>query len=228
MVDPIIMDFPSDLTVEPDYTGQSISWIATDSNPYNYTIEFQGSEIVAGPTPWTSDVANTFNIPDGFIVGIYIYTVNFTDDYGNFVLHNFTFTVVDDMTNPVLTNIPNNQIVKSDYTGQNISWTATDLNPNTYTIELNGSGIVAGPNAWISGVAITYNIPDDLAAGVYVYTVTFTDAYGNSISNSVTFTVEDDGGGIPGASFEIILLVSIGTVASIVIMKRKKYRSNLE
>ena len=31
------------------------------------------------------------------------------------------------------------------YTGQSLSWTATDANPDTYTIELQGSGIVAGP-----------------------------------------------------------------------------------
>ena len=33
----------------------------------------------------------------------------------------------------------------------------------------------------------------------------------------------NDGGGIPGASYEIILILSIGTVAAIIIVKKKKH-----
>ncbi|KKM01572.1 hypothetical protein LCGC14_1793100, partial [marine sediment metagenome] len=190
MANPTIINAPSNLTVEFGYTGLNLSWNATDPNPNTYTIELQGSGIVAGPTAWTSGVTITYNIPDGFAVGVYVYTINFTDDYGNSIIDSITFTV-EDTTNPVITVSPNNFTVEYGYTGQSLSWNATDPNPNTYTIELQGSGIVAGPTAWTSGVTITYNIPDGFAVGVYVYTVNFTDDYGNSIVGNVTFTIDD-------------------------------------
>ncbi len=72
-----------------------------------------------------------------------------------------------------------------------------------------------------------YNILNGYPAGVYVYTATFTDDYGNSLIDSVTFTVVEatngDGeGGIPGASLNIILIIFMGIVAPIIMVKRKK------
>jgi len=187
---PNIISAPSDLTVEFGYTGQNLSWTTTDANPNAYTIELQGSGIVAGPTAWTSGITIIYNIPDGFALGVYIYIINFTDDYGNSIINSTTFTV-DDTINPTIISIPSDLIVEFGYTGQSLSWTATDANPDTFTIELQGSGIVAGPTAWTSGVAIIYNIPNGFAIGVYVYTVNFTDAGRNFITDSVTMTVED-------------------------------------
>jgi hypothetical protein len=189
-VDPTVTNAPSDITVESDYTEQTISWTATDLNPSTYTIELQGTGVVAGPTSWTSGVAITYNIPDGFAIGSYVYTVNFTDDGGSSVTESVTFTV-GDTVDPILTSTPSNISVEIDYTGQSISWTATDLNPDTYTIELQGTGIVVGSTSWTSGVVITYNIPDGFAIGDYIYIITFTDTSGNSIFESVTFTVGD-------------------------------------
>ena len=223
---PTIISAPSNLAVELGYTGRSISWTATDPNPDTYAIELQGVEIVA--TTWISGVVITYNIPNGFTTGVYVYTVNFTDDYGNSINDSVTFTV-GDTTNPTIISAPSDLTVELGYTEQSLSWTATDLNPNTYTIELQGSGIVAGPTAWSSGLTMTYDIPDGFAVGVYVYTVNFTDDYGNSINDSVIFTIEDAGTGdgevaIPGASFEITLIISISTIASIIIMKKKKHQ----
>jgi len=187
---PVITDAPTDLTVEYGYTGQSLSWTATDANPSMYTIELQGTGIVIGPTAWTSGIAITYNIPDGFTVGDYVYTVNFTDTETNYNIDNVTY-IVEDTTNPVLSVSPNNFIVEFGYSGQSFSWTVTDLNPNSYTIELQGSGIIAGPISWTSGIAITYNIPDGLGVSSHIYMVNFTDDYGNFITDNVTFTVRD-------------------------------------
>ena len=187
---PNITSAPSDLTVEFEYTGQSLSWTATDANPDTYTIELQGSGIVAGPTAWTSGGTITYNIPNGFAIGVYFYTVNFTDDYDHFTTDSVDFTV-EDTTNPNITSAPSDLAVEFEYTGQSLSWTATDAHPNTYTIELQGSGIVASPTAWTSGVTIIYNIPDGFAINVYIYIINFTDDSGNSIINSTTITVDD-------------------------------------
>jgi len=187
---PTIISASSNLTVEFGYTGQSLSWTATDLNPNTYTIELQGTGIVAGPSTWTSGVTITYNIADGFAVGVYVYTVNFTDDYNNFIIDSVTFTV-DDTTNPTIISAPSDLSVESGYTGESISWTATDPYPNNYTIELQGTGIVAGPSTWTSGLTIIYNIADGFTTGVYVFTINFTDDSGNSITDSVTFTVAD-------------------------------------
>ncbi|GAJ03531.1 unnamed protein product, partial [marine sediment metagenome] len=118
----------------------------------------QGTGIVAGPTAWTSGDPINYNIPDGFSVGSYIYTVNFTDLGGLYTTENVVFTV-EDTTNPVIALSPNNFTIEYGYMGQNISWIATDANPDIYTVELVGTGIVAGPTTWTSGNLITYNIP---------------------------------------------------------------------
>jgi len=215
MEDPIISDAPSDFTMEYGYTGQSISWTATDANPDTYKIELQGTGIVAVSTAWTSGNAINYSIPDGFGVGSYIYTVNFTEDYGNFITDSVTFTV-EDTTNPVITVSPNNFTVEYGYTVQSISWTATDANPDTYTIKLIGTGIVVTSTPWADNTPVVYNIPDGFAPGaltpgVYTYNITFTDESGNSISNTVTVTINlIPGGAIPfGNSFLIFIGFSV-------------------
>ena len=211
---------------------------ASDLNPFNYTIELQGTGIVEGPTSWTSDVPITYNIPDGLAVGDYTYIVNFTDDGDNFITDSMIFTVGDD---PTITNAPSDFTVGTGYSGQSISCTASDLHPDTYTIELQGTGVVAGPTSWTSGVPITYSIPDGLGLGTHVYTVNFTDFSGNSITDSFTFTVEDttastddptddptddsngdDSNGV-GA---IISLITLAIAVSIVKAKRREHWKN--
>ena len=227
---PVITVSPNNFTVEEGYIGQSISWTATDANPDTYTIELQGTGIVAGPTAWTSGNAINYNIPDGFSVGSYIYTVNFTDLGGNFIVDSVDFTVVEDTTNPVITVSSNNFTVEEDYTGQSLSWTATDTNPDTYTIELQGTGIVAGPTTWTPGVSITYNIPDGFSPGVYTYNITFSDESGNSISNIVTVTInsiddEPPGGEIPFGNF-FLIFIGFSVICLIFTKKRQIVRES--
>ena len=188
---PVITVSPNNFTVEQGYTGQSISWTATDANPGTYTIQLIGTGIVVSSTPWFNNTPVVYNILDEYGVGSYVYTVNFTDDYGNFISDSVNFTVVEDTTNPVITVSPDDFIVEHGYTGQSISWTATDDNPDSYTVALQGTGIVAGPISWTSGVIITYYIPVDFGLGIYTYSVNFTDEYGNSITDIIVFTVVD-------------------------------------
>ncbi|MBA7584344.1 hypothetical protein ES708_26297 [subsurface metagenome] len=228
-INPVITVNPNNFTVEAGYTEESLSWTATDANPDTYTIELIGTGIVTGPTVWTSGVAITYDIPDGFAVGVYVYTVNFTDDYGNSIIDSVTFTV-GDTTNPTITSAPSDLTVEFGYMGQSLSWTATDSNPNTYTIELQGSGIVAGPTAWTSGVAITDNIPDGFDPGVYTYNITFTDESGNSISNIVTVTInsiddEPPGGAIPFGNF-FLIFIGLSVVCLIFTKKRQFVRES--
>jgi len=188
--DPVITDTPIDILVGPAYTGLNFSWIATDANPDMYTIELQGAGIMDFDT-WSSGVAATYDIPDGMKTGEHYFTINFTDEFDNYATDTVKLTVQD--TNPQITDSPDDMIVFSDYTGVEISWTATDEeDPHTYIIELAGSGIIAGPTLWLSGVPISYEVPDGLTVGDYFYTINFTDANGNYITDEVKLTVEED------------------------------------
>ncbi|UCG89575.1 MAG: hypothetical protein JSU57_03630, partial [Candidatus Heimdallarchaeota archaeon] len=69
-----------------------------------------------------------------------------------------------------------------------ISWTATDLDPATYTVYLDGAFNTSG--SWTSGNAFLVDI-DGLAVGLYNFTVVCVDASGNSNSDTVWVTVEE-------------------------------------
>jgi len=218
---PVVTISPSDLTLESGYTGETISWTATDDNPNTYTVVLQGSGIVDGPTTWSSGVAVIYNIPNGLAMGEYFYTINFTDDYGRYIADTVKVTV-QDTTNPVITSLPSDLTIESGYTGETISWTATDTNPNTYTVDLLFSGIVEGPTTWSSGVAIIYNIPDGLAVGEYSYRVNITDESGNYVTDTITITVRAPSSTpeVPFGNLYLIFLV-VGVIIVIIVHKRR-------
>ena len=130
------------------------------------------------------------------------------------------------MEDPLITNALSDFIVDYSYTGVNISWTATDANPNIYTIALQGTGIVAGPIAWSSGVPIIYNVPNGLIVGEYFYTVNFTDVDDNYLTNTIKMTVREvtTGGAISFGNYYLIFLV-IGIIALTIVQKRRKQSS---
>ena len=98
------------------------------------------------------------------------------------------------------------------YSNLNISWTATDNFPGTFTIEVEGTSIAIGPLPWTSGEPINYEIPEDLGPGVYEFNIIITDDYGNSASSTITVTITGtpSGGGISfGYTFLTITIASI-------------------
>ncbi|MFX1574477.1 MAG: hypothetical protein ACFFB0_17185 [Promethearchaeota archaeon] len=230
--DPLITDAPSNFTVEYGYTGVSISWTATDLYPCNYTIELQDFGLVAGPSTWFSGTAVSYNIPDGLELGEYFYTVNFTDVYGHFITDTVKMTVIEDTSDPIITNAPSDFIIDLNYKKVNISWTATDTNPNTYTIELQGSGLVAGPGAWSNGTAIIYNVPDGLAVGDYIYTINFTDDFDNFVTDSITLTVEEvttNGNGNGGETkgiygYNLLIALSCIAIINLILIRKLKQK----
>ncbi|MGM0470124.1 MAG: hypothetical protein ACQERB_15095 [Promethearchaeati archaeon] len=188
---PVIIDSPDDKIVGLGYSGVNFQWTATDENPYNYTIELQGSGNVVDSTGWSSGIPIVYNVPEGLGLGEYYYTINFTDDYGHFIPDTAKLSV-QDIKDPVITDAPTDIAVELGYPGTvNLQWNATDDNPNTYTIELQGSGSVAGPTAWSSGVAVNYDIPNGLPLGEYYYIINYTDDYQNFVIDTVKFTVGD-------------------------------------
>ncbi len=150
----------------------------------------------------------------------------FTDDYFNFATHTVIMKV-GDTEDPIIIDAPSDFTVDYGYTGVSISWIATDANPNFYTIDLQASGMIAGPTAWSNGTAITYNVPNGLSVAEYIYTINITDAYGNFIIHTVTMTVREvitDGGAFPIEMIILTSIVGVGTVigVAIVLLLRRK------
>ncbi len=141
---------------------------------------------------------------------------------------------LEDADDPVITVAPSDATVPFNYTGESLSWTATEMDAETYTIWVNMTEI-ASDIAWTSGMAVVYNIPDGLAAGIHTYRIQFEDYQGNSASDTVLFTVEEEEEEppvlpplepppyIPG--FEPLIIIGTGAIATLglifMIKKRK-------
>jgi hypothetical protein len=141
---------------------------------------------------------------------------------------------LEDSDDPVVTVAPSDATVPFNYTGESLSWTATDADPGTYTVWVNLTTQVVSDTAWTNGTAVVYNIPDGLAPGIHSYRIHFEDYQGNSASDTVLFTVEEEvtppppspptpTPDIPG--FEPIITIGTGTIAALgliyMIKKRK-------
>ncbi len=223
MFGPVITDTPSDLVVDFGYTAESVSWTATDRDPDDYTVELIGTGLVTGPTAWSNGTEVTFNIPDGLLPGDKVFKITFTDIYANSITDSVTMKVRDTM-DPVITSTPPDFTIVFGYTEGIISWTVTDHTPDTYTLSLEGSGVVVSPISWSNGTPITYNIPLDLAIGEYNYTANFTDNYNHSVSDTVTMTIIAQGvPAIPYGNFYMIFLF-VGLI-SVIIFQIRKFRT---
>ncbi|MHA2269212.1 MAG: hypothetical protein ACXAB8_15550 [Promethearchaeota archaeon] len=160
-------------------------------------------------------------------------TINITTTYdanGKMTLHKFEYgtTLLYDVTwvesdAPVITDSPSDFSVDHDYTGETLSWTATDANPNQFGVTRNGTGVLI-PAAWTSGVAVQYAIPDDLPSGDHLFEVGFTDDRGKVTYDQVIMTVGPHPvPPIPG--YEPLLVIgflSAATIGIVFLMKKKK------
>ena len=110
------------------------------------------------------------------------------------------------------------------YTNRYVSWTVTDLLPDTYKIELLGTGIAVDHTAWTSGDPVTFYFPDGLASGTYSYVITFYDETGNSATHTVLFIVREPvpGPTIPGFSIPMLIGISVCTVVMALLIVKKK------
>lgn len=117
---------------------------------------------------------------------------------------------------PIISVAPNDLTVEAEYSEIKLSWTVTDENPNTYTLELIGTGTIITSTAWVDNVPVVYDIPDGFALGAYTYNITFMDDNGNFISDAVTVTIT---GAISIGNF---FLIVIGFSVIWLILSKKK------
>lgn len=229
VVSPVIIDSPGNFTIFEGYTGESMSWTATDMYAGNYTIT-QGVTPVVTTTPWLNGTPVVYNIPDGLLQGTYTFTIDFQDTSLQSTTESIVLTVlIPDSTDPVLTSTPSDITIDIGDITQSFLWTATDANPATYTITRNGTAIVTGA-PWVSGTPVNHTIEwfMHFTPGPTTYEITFYDFTGNSVSDSAVFTVNpipptSSSSGIPGFEPLIVIgIVAIGSIGLIMLKKKKK------
>ena len=95
------------------------------------------------------------------------------------------YTAVSDSTPPVLTS-PSDDNYNEGSTGNTISWTVTELNPDTYEVFCNSSPWDSG--SYSNGVPIVIDI-DGKGAGIWNFTIYVNDTSGNSAVDMVIIEV---------------------------------------
>ncbi|MBD3408253.1 MAG: hypothetical protein GF411_19175 [Candidatus Lokiarchaeota archaeon] len=238
-----------------NYCTVSISIIVVDttapdwgSTPTNQTVELGYSFLydlnatdLSGIDSW--DVDNIlFRIDqDGVLqnrsvltLGIHDVTISVSDSEGNVQSVSITVTVVD-TTPPVISN-PDDFTISVENAESNITWFVSDLSSGIY--EITKEGIVIESGNWYSNNNSIVYLIEEPEVGVWVYEITITDQGGNSVSDSVSVTVEDvttpptstsDTTEItvilPGSTLVIIIVVistGSGLIVMIIIISRRR------
>ncbi|MHA2250325.1 MAG: right-handed parallel beta-helix repeat-containing protein [Candidatus Kariarchaeaceae archaeon] len=175
----------SSLNVEFGVSGYSIDIQATDANPNRFLIYLDDSEVLN--ETWNSGEIKTYSLPI-LAIGNHNVTFVLTDNNGNLISFEVSITVSDTLF-PNLSSSPSDLSYIFGTTGNEISWTFEDPSAYYYFIERNGTMVVSNTN-WISGIPITYSI-DELAIGVYNYTIVVYDSEVGYTTDTVIVTVTD-------------------------------------
>ena len=179
---PPTINNPNDVSYEQGTTGNSITWIPTDSNPYWYNITLNGI-LTSHDDPWIGG-SIVMDI-DGLPLGTHTVVCSVYDLEGLMISDTVEVEVVT--TAPPTIDDVADFSYEEDSTGNSITWHPSDTNPDYYSITRDGSVIEDGP--WIGG-DISINI-DGLAYGSYTYVCFVNDTEGQSNSDTVVVTVTD-------------------------------------
>ena len=186
---------PTDVSYELGTTGNTITWLPSDSNPNWYNITLNGI-LTSHDDPWNG--GNIVMNIDGLPLGTYTVICNVYDYHGLMNSDSVDIEVVSTAP-PTIDDIIDFDY-EEDSTGNSITWHPTDTNPDYYSITRDGFVIDDGP--W-SGGDININI-DGLAYGSYTYVCFVNDTEGQSASDSVEVTVTDNAAPILNSPSDVI------------------------
>jgi phosphatidylserine/phosphatidylglycerophosphate/cardiolipin synthase-like enzyme len=122
------------------------------------------------------------------------------------VIHVLNEIITQDNNPPTISSPADIEYI-SGSTGNFITWTASDLEPDHYTITRNGTEVAN--EAW-DGSSITFNV-DGLDLGTHIFEITVYDESANSASDTVLVTVNPT---VP----QILIFIVIGAIAAIAIL----------
>lgn len=178
-----VIEESSDIYYELGSTGNQLVWNVTDHEPDTYEI-YKNFELYKSGS-WQSDIPIIIDI-DGLDVGIYVYQIIVFDQSRN---HDFDTIIVNviDTFSPTITSSPSDLTFDFGTTGNNVSWIATDLDPDTYTILMNGTLYIE--DNWFNDTEIIINL-DSLIVGFHNCTIAIRDGSANVIKDTIIISVE--------------------------------------
>jgi len=163
---------------------------------------------------------------DGLSAGKYIYRIVVNDGYGK-TATNLTTIIVNNVA-PVISVSVADILYEFGSLDNNISWSFSDIsvsNPS-YNLYRNGLPILIDESCNI-GEQIVVSI-DGLEAGVYIYVIELNDGYGNTITESVTVTVNAQEEKTDYSSYIIAFTIGLSIIAAAIIIRRKPKISTKE
>ena len=185
-----------------------------------YGSDFEYSVPFICPAPYTMRVndsavfwVSTPNIGSSSTldVGDYPLEVNVTNIYGYLTEAVFT-VIVRDTIAPTITHPVDLAYRVDDETDYQLEWTLSDLSTLTFVLLRNGSEITSY-DIPTSPIFFTTNIDDDLAPGVYNFTIVAEDIWGNVATDMVLVAIQ------PIPLMEVLLpWLIVGAVAVVVIL----------
>ena len=170
-----VLDHPDDIEYEYGAGSYQITWHGDDVSPNHYWVYRNGTVVIEGA--WAGE-AITVDVSGGD-VGSYNYTIRLLDDLGNSATDTVIVTVVD--TTPPTIDSPDDVTYTEGETGNEITWTISDLRPDELVVFVDGAEVHR--ENWTSGT-YTYSV-DGLDAGDHNITVVVYDASGNWVSDTV-------------------------------------------
>ena len=205
---PFFFKPPDDLLYEIGTEDHNIKWTVINTSPLllPFNILREGTSVKTGRL---FNYVNDITIDVGsFDEGTYGFIIEVEDEYSDI----FTDVVWVTITNtaPEFTVKPNDISYEVGETGNNFSWTFSDvsiINP-TYTITRNSLPLIID-DPCISGEAINIST-DDLGAGSYCFEIEIDDGYGGTVQDSAWVTVTSGSdGNMPPSNITNLLFVEI-------------------
>jgi len=214
-------------------------WLQIPTNQIvEYTDEFRYNLNATDPSgivQWWLNTTAQFLIDSSGVItntsslwfpGTYWLEVRAFDPYDNYASAIFSITVTDSVL-PEISHPDDVEYIEGQADlGYTVEWTATDDHPDEFVVYRNG--VVLSSGFWSSGSSIQMDV-GNWAQGVYNVTIVVTDLGGNSVSDEIIVTVNPypepvqtpptpTDTTIPGFDFGMILGISAGAVALVIIL----------
>nr|MDO8114033.1 NosD domain-containing protein [Candidatus Sigynarchaeota archaeon] len=209
---------PADLSIEVGSTGNVVAWRFSDpsvTSP-NYSVSRDGITIIVDMICTPGILINIST--DGLGVGTHVFSIEVNDGYGGSCPDIVSVTVTN--MAPSFTATPTDLSIEAGSTGSVVTWTFVDPSAASPTYSVLRDGVVFIVDAsCTSGVSITVPV-DGLAAGWHVFSITVSDGFGGTCSDTVQVHVmssEDPVLALSNAIITGLVLVAVIIAAAIIV-----------
>jgi parallel beta-helix repeat protein len=180
----LAINSPENITYIEGMINNWITWTLISNSSGNYTIFLDDVPIKSDN--WTNSTLIN-HLADNLSPGTYNYSI-FVNSTTNLTVNDTVFVfVLFDTTPPVISN-ESDLFISETSTGNNISWTVADLNPDTFYIYKNDSMILNG--SWVGNNSLMIMV-DGLIPGMWNYTIVIYDLRGLYTVDTVLVFVID-------------------------------------